>query len=185
MTRQRLLDAAAEAFAREGYDRANINRISTAAGLAKGTVYNYFPSKQALALALIDASADAHWAYLAAAVRAEGSAERRLARFFEAGFAFVAEHPAQMRFVINIIYGPHAEFRAHLYQAYQPIFVLVAGEIVAAGIAQGAFAAADPAAMAHMVMTVYLGTASQIREDSGFWLDPAQVAGFVQRALHT
>ena len=38
--RQLLLDAAAGEFAREGYSGANINRISQAAGFAKGTVYN-------------------------------------------------------------------------------------------------------------------------------------------------
>jgi hypothetical protein len=35
-TRQRLLEAAASEFAREGYTGANINRISQAAGFAKG-----------------------------------------------------------------------------------------------------------------------------------------------------
>jgi len=36
---QLLLDAAAVEFAQEGYNGANINRISQAAGFAKGTIY--------------------------------------------------------------------------------------------------------------------------------------------------
>ena len=36
-TRQKLLAAAAEEFARQGYNAANINHISRAAGYAKGT----------------------------------------------------------------------------------------------------------------------------------------------------
>lgn len=59
-SRQRLLQAATVAFAQEGYVGANINRISRAAGFAKGTVYNYFPSKRALMLTLIDTIAEAH-----------------------------------------------------------------------------------------------------------------------------
>ena len=51
-TRLRLLEAAAEEFARVGYSDANINTISTSAGFAKGTVYNYFSSKRALLLAV-------------------------------------------------------------------------------------------------------------------------------------
>ncbi len=43
--RQRLLDAAAAEFAAKGLDGARIDDISVAAGLAKGTVYNYFDSK--------------------------------------------------------------------------------------------------------------------------------------------
>lgn len=49
--RKRLLDAAAEHFARFGYRRANIGDIARDAGLGKGTVYLHFPSKQALLLA--------------------------------------------------------------------------------------------------------------------------------------
>ena len=46
--RQRLLEEAAAHFARDGVDRANINSIAVAAGFAKGTIYNYFSSKEEL-----------------------------------------------------------------------------------------------------------------------------------------
>lgn len=46
--RQRLLVAAADAFAEKGLHGARIDDISLAAGLAKGTVYNYFDSKEHL-----------------------------------------------------------------------------------------------------------------------------------------
>lgn len=51
--RDRLLGAAAAEFARQGLTAANINHISVAAGLGKGTVYNYFVSKEALFLAVV------------------------------------------------------------------------------------------------------------------------------------
>jgi AcrR family transcriptional regulator len=53
-TRTSLLEAAADEFAREGRDTANINRISRAAGFAQGTVYNYFASKDALFFAVVE-----------------------------------------------------------------------------------------------------------------------------------
>lgn len=43
-----LLASGAAAFAGEGFEGAAIDRISEAAGLAKGTIYNYFPSKRAI-----------------------------------------------------------------------------------------------------------------------------------------
>jgi len=46
--RQRLLEEAAAHFARDGFDRANINSIAVATGFAKGTIYNYFSSKEEL-----------------------------------------------------------------------------------------------------------------------------------------
>jgi len=59
-THGRLLAAAAQEFARAGFERANIDGISLAAGYAKGTIYNYFPSKEELFLAVVEeASAQA------------------------------------------------------------------------------------------------------------------------------
>jgi AcrR family transcriptional regulator len=55
-----LLAAAGEEFARVGLQRANVDAISLAAGYAKGTIYNYFPSKEELFLAVVEeASAQA------------------------------------------------------------------------------------------------------------------------------
>jgi AcrR family transcriptional regulator len=53
-TRARLLTAAAEEFARAGFERANVDAISLAAGYSKGTIYNYFPSKDELFLAVVE-----------------------------------------------------------------------------------------------------------------------------------
>ena len=53
-TRARLLTAAAEEFAQAGFERASVDAISLAAGYAKGTIYNYFPSKEELFLAVVE-----------------------------------------------------------------------------------------------------------------------------------
>jgi AcrR family transcriptional regulator len=53
-TRGRLLAAAAQEFARAGFERANVDAISLAAGYAKGTIYNYFSSKEELFLAVVE-----------------------------------------------------------------------------------------------------------------------------------
>jgi AcrR family transcriptional regulator len=53
-TRERLLAAAAREFARFGLERASIDAISLAAGYGKGTIYNYFASKEELFLAVVE-----------------------------------------------------------------------------------------------------------------------------------
>jgi|SRR5215472_901871 len=53
-TRARLLEAAAQEFARVGFERASVDDISVAAGHGKGTIYNYFPSKDELFLAVVE-----------------------------------------------------------------------------------------------------------------------------------
>ena len=47
-----LLDAADAVFARIGYERATTNAICAQAGVSPGTLYQFFPNKQAIAEAL-------------------------------------------------------------------------------------------------------------------------------------
>ncbi len=52
--RQLLLQAAAEVFARQGYHATRVADIARHAGVAKGTVYEYFRTKEELFYALLD-----------------------------------------------------------------------------------------------------------------------------------
>jgi TetR/AcrR family fatty acid metabolism transcriptional regulator len=52
--RQHVLDAAAGVFAEKGFHAATIKDVARAAGVAHGSVYTYFESKEALLLGLFD-----------------------------------------------------------------------------------------------------------------------------------
>jgi AcrR family transcriptional regulator len=54
LTVDALLEATARVLVREGYDRASTNRIAEVAGVSIGSLYQYFPSKEALVAAVID-----------------------------------------------------------------------------------------------------------------------------------
>ena len=49
-----LLEATARILVREGFDKASTNRIAEVAGVSVGSLYQYFPSKEALVAAHID-----------------------------------------------------------------------------------------------------------------------------------
>jgi AcrR family transcriptional regulator len=53
-TVEALLAATARVLVREGYDHASTNKIAEAAGVSIGSLYQYFPSKEALVAAVID-----------------------------------------------------------------------------------------------------------------------------------
>ena len=53
-TRGRILAAAAESFARQGYDVTSVDAICRLAGVSKGAFYHHFATKQALFLALLN-----------------------------------------------------------------------------------------------------------------------------------
>ncbi len=182
-TRQALLDAAAQEFAHRGYEAANINKISRAAGFAKGTVYNYFASKRALMLALIDLVAAEHYEYMAAVVRQTEDPRQRVESFFQSGFEYVRQYYAPARAIFNIIYGHDTELKEYLYAAYQPMFELMIVDILTPGIAHGDFRPLDPQTTGVLVMTLYLGTGSSIDEQGRHWIDPQQVADFTLHAL--
>jgi len=184
-TRQRLLAAAATEFASEGYVGANVNHISQAAGLAKGTIYNYFPSKRGLMLALVDTIASAHTEAVLELVELEQAPAQRLECFFRAGFAFVEQHPAQARVVVNAVYGHDAEIRERVYQAYERLFTLIAQDVVKAGIARGDFQSLDFNLATALIMTVYLGSCSQLDSNGKIWLDPGQVVGLILNGLRS
>jgi AcrR family transcriptional regulator len=52
-TRLRILEAARDCFSRSGFEAATTRDIAAAAGIAAGTLFNYFPSKEAIAMALV------------------------------------------------------------------------------------------------------------------------------------
>src|SRR3546814_10706684 len=49
-----LVEATARILVSEGYDLANTNRIAEKAGVSIGSLYQYFPGKDALVAAVID-----------------------------------------------------------------------------------------------------------------------------------
>ena len=78
-----LLDTGAAVFAEKGYDGATMTEIAERAGAAIGSLYQFFPSKEALAEALFDRFAD-RWAASFARVEelAPGRSARELADLF-------------------------------------------------------------------------------------------------------
>jgi len=52
--RKQIMDAALELFASKGYSNCSISQLSAHAGISKGLMYNYFDSKEALLLAIIE-----------------------------------------------------------------------------------------------------------------------------------
>ncbi len=182
-TREQFLEAAATEFAREGYRGANINHISLAAGFAKGTIYNYFPSKRMLMMALIDTTAAAHATSVLKHVEMASTTEMQMGRFFQASFAFVEQHLAQAQVIVHIIYGPDNEFKRRVYRAYGPMFRVVVQDVVKRGIARGELRVLDPDFAMALIMAIYLGSCSQFDVRGKIWLDPTDVTRFVLDGL--
>ena len=52
--RHQIMEAALELFASEGYSHCSISQLASHAGISKGLLYNYFSSKEALLIEIIE-----------------------------------------------------------------------------------------------------------------------------------
>ena len=78
-----LMDAGAELFAEKGYDATTMTEIASRAGAAIGSLYQFFPSKEALAEALFNRFADrAAASFTQVEACAGGCSARELADLF-------------------------------------------------------------------------------------------------------
>jgi AcrR family transcriptional regulator len=91
-----LLAAAATAFADKGYEGATMTEIAARAGASIGSLYQFFPTKELLADALVRHYAEALDERLAAveATAAQGSTDELGRRLFPLLIEFRADHPA-------------------------------------------------------------------------------------------
>jgi len=71
--RTQILDAATRVFASKGFNRATIRDVAQAAGVADGTIYNYFANKTDLLFGLLDRLNDTERRPASLALAAEAS----------------------------------------------------------------------------------------------------------------
>lgn len=134
-TRRSLLEAAARSFAEGGYGGASIDRVSEDAGLAKGTVYNYFPSKQAIFEAvLLQGCALASEAV--AAVPDTAPVRDRLEAFVGGNLAWAKDNEALAVLIARELVGGDAPTRELILEASARCVEKLTG-ILAAGRKRG------------------------------------------------
>jgi AcrR family transcriptional regulator len=102
--RRRLLEAAAAQFAEHGLDGTQIDAVALAAGFAKGTVYNYFASKEDLFAEVLAEGCRAAVQRYAAGPH-EGSTHERLRALAAADVAVLREEEGFMKVVVREAMG--------------------------------------------------------------------------------
>jgi AcrR family transcriptional regulator len=120
---QALLQAAARVLEERGYAAATTNRIAETAGASVGTLYEYFPNKEAIYEALIEQEIAA----IAAAVRIadldlDTPLHDSVERIVKLAMAAMRHGPDFLRSLQQV---PGAVFQRHLASARQSIIELV------------------------------------------------------------
>ncbi|HEX6291982.1 MAG TPA: TetR/AcrR family transcriptional regulator [Herpetosiphonaceae bacterium] len=155
--RHQILNAAAEVFAEKGFHRATIRDIARVAGVADGTIYNYFENKSALLLGLLDRlnqteQRESHFAQ---------STEMDLASFvhmyLNQRFASLTDIGFDVFHVLlsEILVNP--ELRATYYQQVIAPTFAVAEKYAQGWVTQGAEQTIDPQLMLRGIAGMTLG----------------------------
>jgi AcrR family transcriptional regulator len=107
-----LLAVARKVFGRAGFHDVSMDDVAREAGVTKPILYDHFPSKEALYLALLDADAEALEQRVHAALLAKTGNRERISQSFQAYFDFVDEHAEGFRLVMQETVGTQDLFRS-------------------------------------------------------------------------
>jgi AcrR family transcriptional regulator len=109
---ERIFQAAVAEFASSGYENASMNRLVRAAGISKGSLFQYFRSKGDLFDGVVHIAANRVRRVLKG-VRDDSAALGffdRMERMLRAGFAFVDDHPLLARIYFHLLQSGEAPF---------------------------------------------------------------------------
>jgi len=112
--RRQLLDAAMEVFVARGYHAAAMDEIAERAGVSKPVLYQHFPGKQELYLALLDESVEKLIEAVVAALRSTTDNRQRVNATFAAYFGYVAEHSGTFKLVFESDFTNEPAVRARI-----------------------------------------------------------------------
>lgn len=144
--KNQILDAALLVFAQHGFAAARMDDIALASGLSKGTLYWYFPSKDALILGLLQRLLASQLQYLQVLTASRGPIGERFYLFVQQFIDALTALP-QLTSLLLEFYALAARqdeargfFRA-FFRQYRDVFEGMFGQ----GIEQGEFRAVDTA----------------------------------------
>lgn len=177
-TMRKILDAAREEFGERGFSESSIVGITRRAGVALGTFYTYFESKEALFRALVrDMSAQVRESVGPALAGARDGLDGER-RALEAFLRFAREHRDIYRIIDEAEFVEPAAYREH----YETTATRIAARLTAArarGEIAGSFTNGDleVAAWGMMGANVFLGLRFAVWDDA----DEARVAEVMSR----
>ena len=180
--RAEIADAAARVFVAKGVANTSVSDIVKAAGVAQGTFYLYFGTKDDVVLAVVDRIADELVGAIEASVGASGTtAVRKFYGLRDVLMSFDAD-PAAVEMAGFIHRAENRALHDRLEEHLAPRLVPVVEAIVAQGVDEGVFDVPDVRAAAWFVLG---GLQSAERAGTPVADMPAAVAAGTMLALRT
>jgi AcrR family transcriptional regulator len=163
--RGQILETASRIFATRVYHLVTMEEIAHAAGVGKGTLYRYFPSKEDLYLAIVDEAFGLLISRLESERASGVSPETALQRMIEAIVATFAEHLPSFRLIHR---GEGRLFlrKKEVIRARRAHIARLVAETLDRGVECGAFRKVDRTLAPSMLIGMVWGTALNHAEDT-------------------
>jgi len=189
--RHALIEEAIRAFGREGYSGASLDRIATAVGIRKQTLLYYFPTKDALLEACLQAAGERVAQEIAAALEGKETYWDRAEAVIHAVFRLAEEWPEFPMFVREA-----GRLGAEGFERFTGVIEPLrarAIEFLQAGMDAGEIRKQDPALLLFLLYTAVVGSLTEasvlnavVGEDKGrasLHRREREVVAFVRSAL--
>lgn len=153
--RRELMDAARELFVKVGYEQTSVSDVVKHIGVAQGTFYWYFQSKDEILTAIMQEIVDRYFSLVEAIAAEPGHGAIEKLKLIEAGiFQLALESPEMMQtFHLRAAAPIHDKINDEAAQRLLPV---LAG-IIREGIAEGTFRVESPELAAFFIITVVDG----------------------------
>jgi len=158
--RAAILSAGRSVFSESGYGAASVRDIVRRTDLASGTFYNYFPDKEAVFLALVEADADEARRRVRAARRRAGTAAEFVEDGYRAFFEYIVEDPDRFAFLRRNL----GSLRERFGDAVLPASTDELAEDLRAAIAAGHLPPIDVEYCAHAMVAVGLELGARLAQ---------------------
>jgi TetR/AcrR family transcriptional regulator, repressor of fatR-cypB operon len=170
-TREAVLEAALDVFCRNTFNGTPIALIAERAGVAAGTIYRHFPSKEALGNAVYQRWKTRVVEYLEAGADPDESVRETFTRIWRQSLAFARDHPQALAFLEHQQHLNYLDEESHAVTGRSEALVV---ELIVRGQATGEVRDGDPAVLLALAYGAFVGLSKAVRD--GVRIDAAGLA---------
>ena len=180
--------AAIRVFAREGFHRARMETIAHEAGVAVGTIYNYFESKKDVLLAVFEAEFEEQISFFEELRKSGLSIPEQIAQILQGHFSLLREKTELAQVLLQERFNPGEGFKEKLSNFHHKVVERIEA-LIQEGIDQGWVRPCDPRIIAPALFAVVQSIGSWEMIHPGtvvgelFQTAPTELADFIWNGL--
>jgi AcrR family transcriptional regulator len=170
MTRDDILDAAAQVFRKKGFHGASMAAIAKSVNLQKASLYHHVSSKQEILLELLDRAIEMLTERIAPLARDSASADKKLRGMIRAYLQVLAEHAD----LASVLLFEHRSLESKQHTRHIPNrdrFEALWRDVILEGSRSGLFDCADPGLTVRTLLGSLNWTVTWYRPNGGLSIE--------------